>query len=452
MEIDSSVLFRIGMKQAEEYKNLSSKEKRQLRNKLSARAFRNRRKDYISELEDHIKDRDRLIEAIRNELRSARGERDDLRSEIDALKKAALIPTPESLQHPRPSPAIVGGSITTSATARSSSPLNVYNPNKDVPASAAALAGLGSISPTSLRNIWGAGGATGGGYMSVHTAFTPDLTLPPSMTQKMSSSPPATRSPLPPQVNMNPLMNKPPPHAAVPEHHAPIAPLGSRGDGQDLADSFDNWTDGTTFSHKSLEAYRMQLWSRMARDSALAKAGVPSDMRPKFFKDSSICLGGEQQKQKRVPPIDDDGAAHVNPIIPAMGQVVQQAISTRLFSAFLAAFQDPTKDGLDGDKVSAVFTGKSRIAIVSNEPVSPSLNEKAALANADSPTTDAERALEQSFANLKLASQRGLVDKFPTKLNKPPAVIRTRSCEEQCAGRLALSGVFMAVQRSQAAR
>jgi hypothetical protein len=65
--------------QAEEYKNLSSKEKRQLRNKLSARAFRNRRKDYISELEDHIKDRDRLIDAIRNELKSARGERDDLR-------------------------------------------------------------------------------------------------------------------------------------------------------------------------------------------------------------------------------------------------------------------------------------------------------------------------------------------------------------------------------------
>ncbi len=65
--------------QAEEYKNLSSKEKRQLRNKLSARAFRNRRKDYIGELEDHIKDRDRLIEAIRNELKNARGERDDLR-------------------------------------------------------------------------------------------------------------------------------------------------------------------------------------------------------------------------------------------------------------------------------------------------------------------------------------------------------------------------------------
>jgi 16S rRNA A1518/A1519 N6-dimethyltransferase RsmA/KsgA/DIM1 with predicted DNA glycosylase/AP lyase activity len=65
--------------QAEEYKKMSSKEKRQLRNKLSARAFRNRRKTYINELEDHIKDRDRLIDAIRNELKNFRSENDELR-------------------------------------------------------------------------------------------------------------------------------------------------------------------------------------------------------------------------------------------------------------------------------------------------------------------------------------------------------------------------------------
>lgn len=63
----------------EEYKKLSSKEKRQLRNKLSARAFRTRRKTYINELEDHIKDRDRLIDAIKAELMSSRSENDELR-------------------------------------------------------------------------------------------------------------------------------------------------------------------------------------------------------------------------------------------------------------------------------------------------------------------------------------------------------------------------------------
>jgi hypothetical protein len=209
-----------------------------------------------------------------------------------------------------------------------------------------------------------------------------------------------------------------------------------------LSDSFDAWTDGTSFSHKSLDAYRMQLWSRMARDSALAKAGVPVEMRPKFFKDSSICLAGDVPK--RAPSIADDGAAHVNPLVPAMGQVVQQAISTRLFSAFLAAFQNPTKDGLDGDKVSAVFTGQAKLAIVPNDPPSPLLSEKA---------VNAADALEQSFANLKLASQRGLVDQVTPQTSPKiaPKIMRTRSTDE-CSCSAALSGVFTAIHRTQAAR
>jgi hypothetical protein len=63
----------------EEYKKLSSKEKRQLRNKLSARAFRTRRKDYIGTLEGHIKDRDHVIDAIKSELTTSRTENMDLR-------------------------------------------------------------------------------------------------------------------------------------------------------------------------------------------------------------------------------------------------------------------------------------------------------------------------------------------------------------------------------------
>lgn len=63
----------------EEYKKLSSKEKRQLRNKLSARAFRTRRKDYIGTLEGHIKDRDDVIDDMRSELINFRAENQDLR-------------------------------------------------------------------------------------------------------------------------------------------------------------------------------------------------------------------------------------------------------------------------------------------------------------------------------------------------------------------------------------
>jgi ribonuclease Z len=57
---------------SEEGKKLSSKERRQLRNKVSARAFRSRRKEYIGQLEGEL---------------SAKGqEADDLRTENEALK------------------------------------------------------------------------------------------------------------------------------------------------------------------------------------------------------------------------------------------------------------------------------------------------------------------------------------------------------------------------------
>lgn len=48
----------------EEYNKLSSKEKRQLRNKISARNFRNRRKEYIHLLEEQIAERDSLIQSL----------------------------------------------------------------------------------------------------------------------------------------------------------------------------------------------------------------------------------------------------------------------------------------------------------------------------------------------------------------------------------------------------
>lgn len=70
---------------AEEYKKLSSKEKRQLRNKLSARAFRNRRKDYIGTLEGHIKERDMVIDDIRAELADSKSENQNLRYVVSFL-------------------------------------------------------------------------------------------------------------------------------------------------------------------------------------------------------------------------------------------------------------------------------------------------------------------------------------------------------------------------------
>jgi hypothetical protein len=53
----------------EEYAKLDSKQKRQLRNKISAKNFRNRRKDYVDRLEGHLSERDRLLAFAREEMR-----------------------------------------------------------------------------------------------------------------------------------------------------------------------------------------------------------------------------------------------------------------------------------------------------------------------------------------------------------------------------------------------
>ncbi|KAI5116521.1 hypothetical protein M0805_006909 [Coniferiporia weirii] len=57
---------------AEEYQKMSSKEKCQLRNKISAHDFRVQRKEYIHTLEGDVAERDHLINAIHNELGSTK--------------------------------------------------------------------------------------------------------------------------------------------------------------------------------------------------------------------------------------------------------------------------------------------------------------------------------------------------------------------------------------------
>lgn len=66
----------------EEYNKLSSKEKRQLRNKISARNFRNRRKEYITLLEEQVQERDKLIDNLRDQIASLRLQNTELTNEV----------------------------------------------------------------------------------------------------------------------------------------------------------------------------------------------------------------------------------------------------------------------------------------------------------------------------------------------------------------------------------
>lgn len=70
----------------DEYNKLSSKEKRQLRNKISARNFRNRRKEYIGLLEEQLTERDSLIQSLQEQISNLRLENTHLQEELRAQK------------------------------------------------------------------------------------------------------------------------------------------------------------------------------------------------------------------------------------------------------------------------------------------------------------------------------------------------------------------------------
>ncbi|KAL1916882.1 uncharacterized protein VTP21DRAFT_5079 [Calcarisporiella thermophila] len=70
----------------EEIKKMSSKEKRQLRNKISARNFRVRRKEYITSLEEQIEYQKKEVAELREELRQAQEENERLRTEVENLR------------------------------------------------------------------------------------------------------------------------------------------------------------------------------------------------------------------------------------------------------------------------------------------------------------------------------------------------------------------------------
>lgn len=71
---------------SEEGKKLSSKERRQLRNKVSARNFRERRKEYITHLESLVSRHQNEAATYKAQVDVLKSEKDDLASELSRLK------------------------------------------------------------------------------------------------------------------------------------------------------------------------------------------------------------------------------------------------------------------------------------------------------------------------------------------------------------------------------
>ncbi|TDL24473.1 hypothetical protein BD410DRAFT_827017 [Rickenella mellea] len=384
----------------EEYAKMSSKEKRQLRNKISARNFRVRRKEYIHTLEGDIAERDHLIEAIRQELGSTKSENDALRQEVNALKKMML----EGRASPMLPPPAPLSPI--SPAVRASSPLVTLNTQKDLPTSPRM----------NSRAFWG-GSQTFGGITPVHTTLIPDYSISPILSGKPPVSP-AKRTPQM-QENMNPMMN---PTANL--------PLSSNNG----VAGFDAFADINPFTMKTIDAYRMQLWSKMAMQhhqrEQLAKktadvpanptalTGLASNLRPHYFTSktssstplSTLLSGKPSTSSYPTPPSSPPTKASTTAPNPALlASLASHTLLQKMGSAFWDAFAGSSSStpgssstkGWDAEKVRKVLEGTAVLRVVDVEPprVAPKLSPKL---STRLPTS--ADALEESMRSLSIGA------------------------------------------------
>ncbi|PIA12747.1 hypothetical protein COEREDRAFT_12274 [Coemansia reversa NRRL 1564] len=189
-------------------KSLTSKERRQLRNKISARNFRVRRKEYITNLEAEMRSHKEEADGLRRELAVSKKDNAQLREEIQRLRQrlgamgvapsnsttAATVPAapvrpvsstsarPAALMHhtrthhqsqalapnhqqPQQQPAL-------SKPVASSMPVVRFNPHKDIPQSSAAKKTTNGTPTNGNGGSWAAKNSRSG-FITVNTAILP---------------------------------------------------------------------------------------------------------------------------------------------------------------------------------------------------------------------------------------------------------------------------------------
>ncbi|KAF9527624.1 hypothetical protein CPB83DRAFT_836417 [Crepidotus variabilis] len=373
----------------EVFAKMSSKEKRQLRNKISARNFRIRRKEYISTLEGDIAERDRLLDHFRTQLGSRESENLALRQEIAALKKSLLDGRGGTVNLPPPAPLPEQSAAETLAASAvtPSPPLLTANTQKDI-----------SASPRVGTNFWG-GVGMGGGVTPVHTTLVPDVA---TILRK------GLQENINPALNVQPNMNP------------------SLGPNKPAMGGFDGFADLNPFTMKTLDAYRMHLWGKMASQQAQAPnsniqhpAGLAGSMRPHYFSGASSSKPNLPATPAPVPGslsalLSGKHVASSYPTPPAspllsvksltvsspkdremqqhrekeqqhamLAAMASQTVLKRLGSAFWDAFTgghgSPSSTNVassnhsnwDHDKVQRVLEGKAILKVVDVEPATP---------------------------------------------------------------------------------
>ena len=374
--------------------------------------------EYITTLEADVAERDRLIDAIRGELGSTKSENYALKQEIEILKKSLLQANPAPvLPPPAPLPAVSAAATVAARNSAPSpapsSPLPAPNPNKDLPSSPRLA--------STRSGFWGGGSnpfGTMGGFTPVHTTLVPELSLT-ALPVKGLLTPPS--KPLL-QENLNPALNG---------VRKPTVTPQPKATGLQSPSQFDSFTDLNPFTMKSMDLYRMNLWSNVGTQkqlqhqqqfhqaphlSGLAAALMPHHFAATTTKSSTSLV--VPSKIPKHPTLTPEPSIKATPQEAVLASLASQTLLTKLGSAFWEAFsgQSPRK-GMDADKVRKVLEGKAVVKVVDvDEPTSqPKLKRVATTTSPKVPQkpmdlkscqTCVTELLEESMRSLSI-SKRG---------------------------------------------
>lgn len=329
--------------------------------------------EYITTLEADVAERDRLIDAIRSELGSTKSENYALKQEIEILKKSLLQANPAPvLPPPAPLPAVSAAATVAARNSAPSpapsSPLLAPNPNKDLPSSPRLA--------STRSGFWGGGSnpfGTMGGFTPVHTTLVPELSLS-ALAGKGLLTPPS--KPLL-QENLNPALNGVKKPTVTPQPKAT---------GLQPPSQFDSFTDLNPFTMKSMDLYRMNLWSNVGTQKQLQQQqhlhqaphlnGLAASMLPHYFAAATV----KQSTSSVVPTktskfpgstLTHEPLSKATPQEAVLASLASQTLLTKLGSAFWEAFSGQTpRKGVDADKVRKVLEGKAVVKVVDvDEPV-----------------------------------------------------------------------------------
>lgn len=291
------------------------------------------------------------------------------RRELEALKASTMkIIHPETANTNTQAPAFMNNLVLPSRSETpntpkrtlSSAPTPTFNPHKDI----------ASSTTQASRGFWGNDNMFGGGSTICHHTFTPP--------------------PVFPRVNLNPLLNE---NGA--DRHQPAQQTAANS--KDLSQPFSEWSSNTDFNLRSMDAYRMQMWSRLTREAQAERDNIPHDLRPKFYVDP-----------KSTTSTPSPTTSNVEATLAAqLAGAATNHITSKLASSFWSAFSGPTS--LDTDKLAAVVTGHAKLAVVPTASTSHTqsgtgMSEKTP---ANVGNTSEDDGLSHLMLGLKLQAQAG---------------------------------------------